>query len=466
MVKTLGFLVFASSLLFSVNGLAEVQKGERPTQTLFTNVQVWDGTSETRTGKINVLVEGNLIKKVDAAESDAHAEATVIDGNGKTLMPGLIDSHVHLNMVIEGGLKEIEASRWDRIGAVAAASAQDWFMDGFTTIRGMGGMGNGLQTTIDEGLLRGPRIYPSGSYISQTSGHGDILLGSQRDPQSSNLVRLGIAQLADGADEVRAAVRKNFSVGASQIKIMIGGGISSEKGPLFAPQYTNEEIRAAVEEAATRDTYVAVHVYHAAHIKRALELGVMSIEHGQFIDEPTARLLKEKGAFISPYINGMTPEALDHPVYGKPGTPQNIKSLEFQALSKGFVDVIKKVRPKVVFAVDVVNLTGVNARRARDFEKFAFARAFGNFEALKALTSTAGQLAALTGRNNPYLEAKLGVIEQGAYADLLIVDGNPLEDISVIGANEKYFDAPPREQGIESIKLIMKDGKVFKNTLE
>jgi len=133
---------------------------------------------------------------------------------------------------------------------------------------------------------------------------------------------------------------RNFANGASQIKIMIGGGISSEKGPLFAPQYTDAEIRAAVEEAATRDTYVAVHVYHADHIRRTLEKGVMSIEHGQFIDEPTARLLKEKGAFISPFTAGLTPEALRHLVYGKPGTPQNIKGLEFQALSKIFVDVI------------------------------------------------------------------------------------------------------------------------------
>jgi imidazolonepropionase-like amidohydrolase len=442
---------------------AQAEEKESPPQVLFTNVNIFDGTSDKLAMGTDVLVEDNLIKKV--ASGIKAPGATVIDGGGRTLLPGLIDSHVHLNMLIEGGLGKIEAARWDEIAAVAAGSAQEWLLEGFTTVRDMGGLGNGVKKTIDQGILNGPRIYPSGSYISQTSGHGDILLGSQRDPQYSNMVRLGIAQLADGEDAVRAAVRKNFAEGASQIKIMVGGGISSEKGPLFASQYTDAEIRAAVEEAAVRDTYVAVHVYHADHIKRALELGVKSIEHGQFIDEPTLELLKKKGAFISPYINGLTPEALMHPVYGKAGTPQNLKSQEFQKLSKNFVRAIKKTKPKIVFAIDVVNLTGSNARKNRDFEKFAFAREFGNFEALKAMTSTAGALAALTGKNNPYPEGKLGVVEEGAYADLLLVDGNPLEDITVIGGNPKYFDAAERDRGIETIRVIMKDGKIYKNTL-
>ena len=454
---------FASAFVAFLSPLSAAEQKVKP-QTLFTNVNVFDGESETLAEGMSVLVEGNLIKEVAGGEIEAREDATVIDGGGRTLMPGLIDSHVHFNIVIEGGLDKIEASRWDRIAAVAAHSARDWFMDGFTTVRGMGGMGNGIKMTVDEGLLVGPRIYPSGSYISQTSGHGDILLGSQRDPQSSNLVRLGVAQLADGEDAVRAAVRKNFAEGASQIKIMIGGGISSEKGPLFAAQYTDGEISAAVEEAAMRDTYVAAHVYQDAHVRRALELGVKSIEHGQFISEETAILLREKGVFISPYTNGLTPEALLHPVYGKAGTPQNIKSLEFQEDSKNFVDVMKKVKPKMVFAVDVVNLTGEDARKNRDFEKFAFARFFGNLQALRSMTSVAGELAALTGQNNPY-PGKLGVIEDGALADILIVDGNPLEDITVIGGNPKFFDAEPRGEGIKTIRVIMKDGKIYKNTL-
>ena len=454
-------ILFLFLILFSLGAFAQ---DELPSQTLFTNVHVWDGTSDGITKHINVLVENNLIKKIRADASDAHADAVVIDAPGKILMPGLIDSHAHFN-VNGANLANLEGMRWDEIGARAAAQAQDWLADGFTTVRGMGGMGSGLKRTIDSGLLDGPRIFPSGSYISQTSGHGDILLGSQNmDPSTSNLVRLGITQLADGPDSVRAAVRRNFAHGASQIKIMVGGGISSEKGPLFAPQFTDAEILAAVEEAATRDTYVAVHVYQDAHIRRALELGVKSIDHGQFISEETARFLKEKGAFIAPFTAGLTAEAFQHPAYSVPGTPQYIKGHEFQRDSANFVDIIKKVKPKLVMAVDIVFLSGAPARSARDFEKFAFARFFGNLQALRSMTSVPGELAALTGRNNPY-PGKLGVIEEGALADILIVDGNPLEDITVLGANSKYLDAVPRDRGIDTINLIMKDGKIYKNTL-
>jgi imidazolonepropionase-like amidohydrolase len=329
----------------------------------------------------------------------------------------------------------------------------------------MGGIANGLKKTIDAGMLDGPRIYPSASYISQTSGHGDLVLGSQNQfPRQSNYYRLGITQIVDGADEIRRAVRRNFAEGASQIKIMMGGGISSEKGPLFAPQFTDAEVTAAVEEAAARNTYVAVHIYQDHHIRRALRLGVKSIEHGQFISEETARLMKEKGAFIAPFIGGMSPEAFQHPAYSVPGSPQYIKGREFQRNSRNFVKIMKTVQPKIVMAVDIVFLAGADARRGRDFEKFAFARAFGNLQALRSMTSIPGELAQLTGKNNPYPK-KLGVIEEGAYADILVVDGNPLKDITVIGASDKYLDAPARPPGIATIRVIMKDGKVFKNTL-
>jgi imidazolonepropionase-like amidohydrolase len=278
-------------------------------------------------------------------------------------------------------------------------------------------------------------------------------------------VRLGITQIVDGSDAVRRAVRRNFAEGASQIKLMVGGGISSEKGPLFASQFTDAEISAAVEEAAARDTYVLVHVYQDAHIRRALDLGVMSIDHGQFISRETAEYLKEKGAFIAPFTAGITTEAFQHPADSVPGTPQFIKGQEFQRDSMNFVEIMNTVQPKMVLAVDIVFLTGAAARAGRDFEKFAFARFFGNLQALRSMTSVPGELMALTGKNNPY-PGKLGVIEEGALADILIVDGNPLEDITVIGANPKYLDAVPRERGIETIHVIMKDGVIYKNTLD
>ena len=438
---------------------------DSPPQTLFTNVNIFNGTDERLYENHQVLVEGNLIRAISAGEIETRDGATIIDGGARTLMPGLIDSHSHLNMNANGGVNVMEGMRWDEIASRAAAQAQEWLADGFTTVRDMGGMANGLKKTIDAGMLDGPRIYPSASYISQTAGHGDLFLGSQNQfPEQSNYYRLGVTQVVDGADEVRRAVRRNFAEGASQIKIMIGGGISSEKGPLFASQFTDAEIAATVEEAAARDTYVAAHVYQDAHVRRALELGVKSIEHGQFISEETALLLKEKGAFISPFTGGITAEAFQHPAYAVPGTPQYIKGKEFQRDSKDFVVIVKKVQPKLVMAIDVVFLAGAPARSARDFEKFAFARFFGNLQTLRSMTSVPGELMGLTGKNNPY-PGKLGVIEKGALADILLVDGNPLEDITVLGANSKYLDAEPRERGIETIRVIMKDGKIYKNTL-
>jgi imidazolonepropionase-like amidohydrolase len=432
-------------------------------QTLFKNVNIFDGKNNSLIKDKDVLIENNKIKAIGTNLAVAK-NVTVIDGGGKTLMPGLIDTHVHVNMLIEGGLDKIEAARWDEIGAVAAGSAQEWLDDGFTTVRGMGGTPNGLKNTIDKGIIDGPRIYPSGSYITQTSGHADISMGSQQlDQQRSNLINLGISQIADGPYEVRKAVRNNFAMGASQIKIMVGGGVSSLKGPLFAPQFTDEEIRAAVEEAATRDTYVAVHVYLDKHIKRSINLGVKSIEHGQFISEETAKLAKEKGVFIQGNLAGLSEALFEHPVYG--GNPiVRAKVEEFMAGGKDFVNIMKKVRPKMAFTADLVNETGVNARKHRDHEKWVWANAYGNFEALKSMTSVAGELVAMSGKSNPYPN-KLGVIEKGAYADIIIVDGNPLKDISVIGGNKKWFAAANREKGIKPIKLIMKDGKIYKNTL-
>jgi imidazolonepropionase-like amidohydrolase len=430
--------------------------------TLFTNVNVFDGVNDKLHKNCNVLVENNIIQDVCTKVKTAD---TVIDGLSTTLMPGMIDSHSHMNVMEPGGLKEWESTTWERIGSMAVATAQDMFLEGFTTIRDMGGMASGLKKTIDEGYLEGPRIYPSGAYISQTSGHGDLTLASQQlNPEHSNVVKLGITAIVDGEDEVRKAVRRNIASGASQIKIMMGGGISSEKGPLFAAQFTDSEITAAVEEAAARQTYVATHLYQPEHVIRALNLGVKSIEHGQFIDEKGMKLLVKKGAFIAPFTAAMSPEVFKHPVYGKEGSPQYIKSKEFQRDSKNFAALVNKYEPNLVFAGDVVFLPGENARRQRDFEKSYFASLFGNFNALKALTSTPGKLAQITGGTNPYPN-KLGVIEKGAYADILLVQGNPLEDISAIGAVPVLFSAPSRNKNIESIKIIMKDGKIYKNTL-
>ena len=454
------------SLLLVVPGLVVAQQ---PESVLFTNVMVWDGTSEALR-KADVLVSGNKIAQVSEEPLAViqSTDMTVIDGGGRTLMPGLIDSHVHFNLMLDGGPTALENATWEEIGTYAVYAAQEWLKNGFTTVRDMGGMHQGMRRVIDKGLIAGPRIYVAGGFISQTSGHGDFRSESgavgQFDAAMSNTMRLGVSRIADGPDQVAGVSRANFAGGADYLKIMIGGGISSEKDPLHSEQFTFEELEAAVEAATQWDTYVAAHVYLDEHIQRGLDAGIKVFDHAQFISEKTARNLKRKDAFISPNVAGMNPDLLKHPVYGNPEGPQYPKVLRFMEDSKNLFEVLRSVKPKVVFNSDIVFTSGPRMRAHLDHEKYALANGIGNYEALKAMTSTGGQLAALTGENNPY-PGKLGVIEKGALADILVVDGDPLSDITVIGGNAQWLDAEPRGEDVASIRVIMKDGEIYKNTL-
>jgi len=225
---------------------------------LFTNVMVFDGTSEALRD-VDVLVTGNTISQIseEPLAVIASTNMTVIDGAGRTLMPGLISSHVHLtHTLVDGGIPGWNAMTWEDLGAVATASAKEYLMMGFTTVRDMGGMADGFKRAIDKGLIEGPRIYPAGAYIAQTSGHGDLRMRGQPNAQLtgiqySNLERLGIIRIADGVPNVLTAVRENFANGAVYIKLHAGGGISSEKDPLHTIQYTMEELKAA--DVATRN---------------------------------------------------------------------------------------------------------------------------------------------------------------------------------------------------------------------
>lgn len=283
-------------------------------------------------------------------------------------------------------------------------------------------------------------------------------------PQT-NLERLGLVRLADGVPNVLLATREALATGSVYLKLMAGGGISSTKDPLHTFQYTEEEVAAAVEVAGHWDTYVAVHVYGAEQLKRALRSGVMCIDHGHFIDEEGFELLEETGAFLSTNLAAMSPEILEHPIYGNPDIPQGVKTLQFLEESANFVELAKRHRPKMVFQTDVVTSPIIVARGVRDHSMYLHADWFGNYEALKAMTSVPGELAALTGKGNPY-PGKLGVIEPGAYADIILVDGNPLEDMSVLGAAPKLFEAAPRGETIDTIHFIMKDGVIFKNVVQ
>ncbi len=432
-------------------------------QVLFTNVNIFDGTSDKLAMGTNVLVEGNLIKKIGKGVKGRNGAKT-IDGGGRTLMPGLIDSHIHINGYKDGNIRTWQDTTWEEIGARAAAMAQEKLAMGFTTVRDMCGAHEGLKKVIDEGLIAGPRLYVAGACISQTSGHGDFSYITQRKGES-NLERLEITRVADGRDEVLEAGRRNFALGAHYLKLMVSGGVTSIKDPIYGSQFSDDELRAGVETAEDWGTYVAVHVFQDADISRALDLGVKVIDHGFFISEDSMKKLVAKGAFLSPNLSALADEALKHPMHQDHSFPPTKKFLYTREKAANYIGLIRKYKPKLVFNSDFILLTGVPYRQAIDFTKFMTAREFGNFWALKTMTSIGGELAALTGPENPYPEGKLGVIEEGAYADILLVDGNPLEDISAIGANSKWFDAKPREQDVPVIKIIMKDGKIYKNTL-
>ena len=267
----------------------------------------------------------------------------------------------------------------------------------------------------------------------------------------------------DGRDQVIAAVRQNFSQGASQIKIMAGGGVASVLDPLHTLQFLPEEIEAAVLAARDWDTYVGAHVFSDEGIRRCIDAGVMSIEHGFFASEETLQLMKENGVFLVSQMTGISPYLNHLPALQV--EPNKSKLENAQELSRNFVANVKKIQPKMAFQSDVVFTTGEGMRMQLDYEKWFHAELFGNFAMLRAATGWAGELLAMSGKANPYPTGKLGVIEKGAYADILVVDGNPLEDISVIGGNPKWYDAEPRGPNIPTIRIIMKDGRIYKNTL-
>jgi imidazolonepropionase-like amidohydrolase len=271
---------------------------------LFENARVFDGTSERLSPPSNVLVLGNTIETISPApiSSPSGAAVTKIDGGGRVRMPGLIDAHWHTVMSANTMLDLMSGD----IGLVylsAGKRATETLLRGFTSVRDLGGPVFGVKRAIDQGVLVGPRIYPSGATVSQTSGHGDFRTPVERARRFTGAVTyaeaIGATVIADGVDEVLTAVRENLRQGTSQIKLMAGGGVASPAGPLDVTQYLDEELRAAVRAAADWGPYVAVHVYGSTGVRRAVEAGVKVIEHGHLMDEATIKLLADKGVWLS-----------------------------------------------------------------------------------------------------------------------------------------------------------------------
>ena len=288
----------------SLPGLALAQQPPAtPAQTLFQNVRIFDGKSTALSAPSNVLVKGNVIDRISTAPIAAEPGVTVVAGGGRTLMPGMIDAHVHMAMSTVPQLLLMTADI-NYVMQRQGKSAGDMLMRGFTSGRDVGGNSFGLKRAIDEGYIAGPRIWPSGATISQTSGHGDFRMTHDLPRASGEPLhfteRLGFTAVADGGDEVLRRVREQLMQGASHIKLMAGGGVASDYDPLDVAQYTEAEIHAAVEAAEDWGTYVTVHAYTPRAIQKAIRAGVKCIEHGNLADEATAKMMAEKGVLVEP----------------------------------------------------------------------------------------------------------------------------------------------------------------------
>lgn len=438
-------------------GLIALLSGQQPSGdapqpapvTVFSNVRIFDGKKGELSPPSHVLVRGNKIEKIstEPIPADRRADTVLIDGGGRTLMPGLIDAHVHTMMesipLVKGLTADIGYTN-----LVAARAAEKQLLRGFTSVRDLGGASFSLKAAIDEGIAIGPRIYPSGATISQTGGHGDFRLPNDvpRDAGAplTYLEKNGMTIVADGADEVLKRSREQLMKGATQLKLMAGGGVSSNYDPLDVTQYTKEEFSAAVSAAENWGTYVTVHAYTPRAIRSAVEAGVKCIEHGNMIDEPTARLLAEKNIWwsLQPFIEDPTV-----PSSFQEGSPNRIKQKEMYAGTETAYALAKKHKIRIAFGTDVLFNPGNAAAQGKLLARLQ--KWFTPAEALVMATSTNGELLGLCGNRNPY-PGKIGVIEEGALADLLLVDGNPLEDLSLVEDPEKNF------------RVIMKDGKIYK----
>ncbi len=443
-------------------GVLSAQEADVP-QILFTNVHVFDGVNEARIENASVLVEGNLIKAVSSGAIDA-PDAEVIDGGGRTLTPGFIDNHVHL-MLPGPTLPSMEAnSTWEDLAIAGVASAEMYLMQGFTTVRDAGGQNGGLQRAINSGTVIGPRIYPSAAFLGSRGGHADFANYTSPVGESSNFSRLNMAQEIDNAADMHKFARNNFRMGASQLKYMQSGGVVSAFDPWQLLAGSQSELDAVVQVASEYGSYVMAHSYRKEAIMNALESGVRSIEHGFEYDCEIGALMEEKGAYITTNLTAFDPNLFDIPAIRD--VPASLrKAQSATAAFGGYLDNMRECPAKRGHHTDCVgSVAACNIQIA--YEKHLANEFFGPFTSLVALTSIGGEIAAMTGDfMNPYPEGKLGVIEEGAYADILLLDGNPLEDFSVVGTGDQWFGADPRPDSPETIRIIMKDGVIYKNTL-
>jgi imidazolonepropionase-like amidohydrolase len=421
----------------------------QPIGVIFENVRIFNGTAAELSAPSNVLIAGNQIKSISAqAIPDPDGmKLTRIQGDGRTLMPGLIDNHVHLFMTGSNEMVMLNPkTSVESLNATTVNEAEKMLLRGFTAVRDVGGPVFDTKKSIDSGKSIGPRIYPSGGMISQTSGHGDFRMPHDRAHRFGGEFTkgelLGVGFIADGRDEVLTATRENLRAGASQIKVMAGGGAASAYDPLDVAQYTLDEMKAAVDAADDWGTYVTVHAYTPKAVKRAVEAGVKCIEHGQLLDEATMQLLGEKGIWLSLQALDEAPPTAKPDVIAKKHTVVKGTDNAFNWAKKHHV--------KLAWGTDLMFNASQMTKQNTDIIKLK--AWFSPAEVLKLVTHDNAELLALSGPRNPY-PGKQGVVEADALADLILVDGDPIANLDLMGDPTKNF------------MVIMKNGKIYKNTL-
>jgi imidazolonepropionase-like amidohydrolase len=420
-----------------------------PSTVLFENVRIFNGSDSALSEPSYVLVKGNKIERISASPIpvDRRADTKIIKGGGRTLMPGLIDAHVH-TMMESISLQQGLSSEVSYMALVAGRAAEKQLLRGFTSVRDAGGPSFALKRAIDEGVIIGPRIYPSGAPISQTSGHGDYRsiteLPRVRGSSGTYFDQIGMTAIADGVDEVLTRTRENLMRGATQIKVMAGGGVASNYDPLDVSQYTLEELQAAVNAAKSWGTYVTVHAYTPEAVQMAIKAGVRCIEHGQLLDEETAKLMAEKGVWwsLQPFLNDE--DAVPFPE----GSMNRVKQLRMTEGTDLAYKLAIKYKIRTAFGTNTLFDSTLAERQGKQLAKMV--RWYSSADVLKMATSVNAQLLAMCGERNPY-PGKLGVVAEGALADLILVSGDPLTNIELIANPEVNF------------LIIMKDGKIFKN---
>ena len=415
----------------------------------FTNARLFDGKSDALLEGLRVVVDGKRIKAVERAEAPLEADIRVINCGGRVLMPGLIDAHWHA-MLACLPLTVLLTADAGYITLIAADEARKTLMRGFTSVRDMAGPTFSLKRAIDDGLVPGPRIWPSGAMISQTGGHGDFRfpyeVPASPNAPLSRVDAIGGGAVADGVDRVLTRAREQLMLGASQLKLAAGGGVSSHYDPIDVSQYTEAEFRAAVDAAENWGTYVAVHAYTPRAIRTAIRGGVKCIEHGHLMDVATAELIAQNGIWLStqPFLNNEYSSS-------QPTAEGEAKAQQVYAGTDAAYKFAKAFNLKTAWGTDILFDSKMTAHQGAILTTLE--RWYRPAEILKMATAVNGELLAMSGPRNPY-PGKLGVIETGALADLIVVDGDPLANLKLIADPDKNF------------VLIMKDGRVVKDTRE